>query len=147
MCQHFKYYYSRKKVPLSDAILAQLLTLQYYSGFEKTEEGRRRYFALQSLRESIRRAAIFQPISKKMKHIRTLIESTSEEWGIPQDLLNKVLSKFEEVVFRKCVPLKWAIEKIATYDFLLEYAVHVEEFLKCHFDPNRLYNGIYFDHD
>ena len=150
MCQHFKYSGGRKV--FSDDILAKLLTLQSYSGFKsiRTVEGRSRNNALKYLRQSIRRTAIFQPISKKMEHIKTSIESISEEWGIPQDILNKVLSKFEDLVFRKCVPLKWAIEKISTYDrgydFLLDYAVHVEEFLKCHFDPKTLYNDIYFDH-
>ena len=147
MCQHYMFNYKNgqgkgKRVKLiSDDILAKLLTLEYYPGRS------RRNHTLKSLRESIRQTAIFQPFSNKMKDTRTSIESISEEWGIPIDILNKVLLKFENLVLDKCVPLKWAIEKISTYDrgydFLLDYAVHVEEFLKCHFDPKTLYNKIF----
>ena len=117
------------------------MTLECYSGRS------RRNHALKSLCTSICQTANFELISNKMKDTRTSIESISEEWGIPIDILNKVLSKFEDLVLNKCVPLKWAIEKISTYDrgydFLLDYAVHVEEFLKCHFDPKTLYNKIF----
>ena len=116
MCQHYMFNYKNgqgkgKRVKLiSDEILAKLLTLEYYPGRS------RRNHTLKSLRESIRQTAIFQPFSNKMKDTRTSIESISEEWGIPIDILNKVRSEFEDLVLHKCKPLKWVIEKTSTYD-------------------------------
>ena len=74
----------------------------------------RRNHALKSLCTSICQTANFELISKKMKDTRTLIEQLSEEWCtiIPIDILNKVHSKFKDLVLlHKCRSLKWVIEK------------------------------------
>ena len=83
----------------------------------------RRNHALKSLCTSICQTANFELISNKMKDTRTLIEQLSEEWCtiIPIDILNKVHSKFKDLVLlHKCRSLKWEIEKISTYDWEYE---------------------------
>ena len=131
MLQHFLY----KPKPNYEDVLAKLITNKM-SCCNTSCKNRscKNKTALAQMRKKIRRSAISMPISQKLQHVRQHIKKMSEDWDIPEHLLSEAFNKLEQLVLQKCMPIKWAIEKVSISESFMEHAVHVEEVLNHQFD-------------